>query len=364
MSQQPLITTVIPTYRRPKLLRRAIQSVLNQTYPHFQVCVYDNASGDETEAVVAEIMRRDFRVRYHRHEQNIGMMPNFAHGVAHVESEYFNVLSDDDVLLPRFFEAALTALKSYPEARFFVGLMLSVDKDGTVRDAPQRSWRAGFILPPELFPNIVDFSAHCTWTSMLFNTDLIASVGGIDPDIGAPSDLDFEARIAARWPGVVSHEPCAIFWAHPASFSAAHWATDFGAAHLTMRNRLAEAIDNASRAGVVKNRECLQEMLRRKFREWLRRGALSTARRGDREATNAITSVLEAEYGERYFGRAMRLVSARSALGATSRLTLAEVAMIRTSIRKATRPRIYDGLVSHVLSGLEDTPIAAPYENA
>ena len=34
---KPLITTIIPTYRRPKLLQRAIKSVLNQTYPHFQV---------------------------------------------------------------------------------------------------------------------------------------------------------------------------------------------------------------------------------------------------------------------------------------------------------------------------------------
>ena len=47
-ANQPLITTIIPTYQRPQLLRCAIQSVLDQTYANFQVCVYDNASGDET----------------------------------------------------------------------------------------------------------------------------------------------------------------------------------------------------------------------------------------------------------------------------------------------------------------------------
>jgi glycosyltransferase involved in cell wall biosynthesis len=55
---KPLITTIIPTYRRPKLLRRAIKSVLNQTYLHFQVCVYDNASGDETAEVVSELAKK------------------------------------------------------------------------------------------------------------------------------------------------------------------------------------------------------------------------------------------------------------------------------------------------------------------
>jgi len=55
---EPLITTIIPTHCRPTLLRRAIYSVLNQTYPHLQVCVYDNASGDETAFVVAEIAKK------------------------------------------------------------------------------------------------------------------------------------------------------------------------------------------------------------------------------------------------------------------------------------------------------------------
>ncbi|RKX41747.1 MAG: glycosyltransferase family 2 protein, partial [Thermotogae bacterium] len=64
---KPLITTIIPTYRRPKLLQRAIKSVLNQTYPHFQVCVYDNASGDETAEVVAEFAKKDPRVKYYCH---------------------------------------------------------------------------------------------------------------------------------------------------------------------------------------------------------------------------------------------------------------------------------------------------------
>jgi len=69
---KPLITTIIPTYQRPKLLRRAIKSVLNQIYPHFQVCVYDNASGDETEAVVREFTAKEPRIRYFRQGKNRG----------------------------------------------------------------------------------------------------------------------------------------------------------------------------------------------------------------------------------------------------------------------------------------------------
>jgi glycosyltransferase involved in cell wall biosynthesis len=59
------ITTVIPTYRRPRLLSRAIRSVLSQNYPHLEVHVYDNGSGDGTPQVVAELAERDPRVKYH-----------------------------------------------------------------------------------------------------------------------------------------------------------------------------------------------------------------------------------------------------------------------------------------------------------
>ena len=50
----PLVTTIITTYRRPRLLRRAIRSALNQTMPRVRVCVYDDRSDDET----ADVVRR------------------------------------------------------------------------------------------------------------------------------------------------------------------------------------------------------------------------------------------------------------------------------------------------------------------
>jgi len=83
---KPLITTIIPTYRRPQLLRRAIKSVLNQTYSNFQVCVYDNASGDETAQIVKEISQKDPRVHYYCHSNNIGAIKNFNFGLQQVNT--------------------------------------------------------------------------------------------------------------------------------------------------------------------------------------------------------------------------------------------------------------------------------------
>jgi glycosyltransferase involved in cell wall biosynthesis len=86
---EPLITVIIPTFRRPKLLRRAILSVLNQTFSAFQVCVYDDASNDNTQKVVTELAEADSRIKYYCHEQNIGVVENFNYGLKEVNTPFF-----------------------------------------------------------------------------------------------------------------------------------------------------------------------------------------------------------------------------------------------------------------------------------
>lgn len=209
VSQQPFITTVIPTYRRAKLLRRAIQSVLNQTYPHFRACVYDNASGDETEAVVAEIMRRDPRVYYHRHAENIGLERNFAYGAAQVATPFLNFLSDDDLLLPKFFETAMNAFERHPSSAMFVGGLIYVTRNGTAATDRARPWKRPFYAPPSAFFEWV--GTWLSWTSVVFRTGAVDSLGGIDSSIGESLDHDVLVRITSRYPVAAHGTPCAAF---------------------------------------------------------------------------------------------------------------------------------------------------------
>jgi len=215
---KPLITTIIPTYRRPKLLHRAIQSVLNQTYPHFQVCVYDNASGDETAAVVAELAKKDSRVKYHCHPENIGGLKNFIYGMEHVDTPFFSFFSDDDILLPEFYQTAMEGFENFPDAMFSAGATIHMTNKGKITDVPLSAWqRDGYYIPPDGLLEMLE-KGHPEWTAILFRKKVIEKIGVLDQDVGAPSDLDFELRIATRFPLVVSQKPCAIFVSHPLSF--------------------------------------------------------------------------------------------------------------------------------------------------
>jgi glycosyltransferase involved in cell wall biosynthesis len=216
----PLITTIIPTYRRPRLLARAIKSVLNQTYPHFQVCVYDNASGDETPEVVAEFARQDSRVKYHCHPEDIGSIPNFDYGLRQVNTPFFSLLSDDDILLPNFYRTALAGFEQYPDASFSAGATILLTDKGEYRGNPLTLWtREGYFTPPDgLFEMIGKrYKKVPTWTSILFRKELLAHIGYLDNNVGYGSDVDFELRAAAHFPFVITKQPCAIFFVHALS---------------------------------------------------------------------------------------------------------------------------------------------------
>ncbi|HET9343703.1 MAG TPA: glycosyltransferase family 2 protein [Candidatus Eremiobacteraceae bacterium] len=208
------VTAIIPTYQRPQMLRRALSSVLRQTIPNVRVCVYDNASGGETESVVKAFASGDARVQYFRHDRNIGAMANFLFGMRRVETPYFSFLSDDDVLLPDFYETALSGFARQPDALMSAASTVEVDEAGRPLFEPLALWpREGIFEPPSGAFAMLD-NRHPTWTTVLFRREAIDRIGYLDLDVGAPSDLDFELHLAACAPIVVSKRVCGAYVRH------------------------------------------------------------------------------------------------------------------------------------------------------
>ena len=216
-----LITTVIPTFRRPAMLRQAINSARGQSWPHVRVCVFDNASGDETEEVVAKISENDSRVYYHRHRDNIGAYNNFVFGVRAVQTPFFSLLSDDDVLLPDFYEKAIDAFREHPDAMFVAMPTLEVDDSGWVvggtglSSYERRYYRAG-----EGYDAMWKGSVPGIWTGFVFRSEVFEEIGFND-SAGPASDVAFIRHVVARYPGVVVPHLAGLLRVHPGSFSVA-----------------------------------------------------------------------------------------------------------------------------------------------
>lgn len=98
--EEQMISVVIPTYNRSKLLKRAVESVLNQTFKDFELIIVDDNSTDNTRETVMDLRKKDSRIKYFRHKNNQGGSAARNTGIKHAKGEFIALLDDDDEWLP------------------------------------------------------------------------------------------------------------------------------------------------------------------------------------------------------------------------------------------------------------------------
>lgn len=105
MLNEPIISVVIDTYNYAKFIERAIESVLNQTFPSdlIEIIVVDDGSQDDTDL---RVMHYEKRVLYHRKE-NGGQASAFNEGVSLARGKYVSFLDADDYFYPTKIENIL-----------------------------------------------------------------------------------------------------------------------------------------------------------------------------------------------------------------------------------------------------------------
>lgn len=108
------VEIIIPVYNGAKYIAQTIQSVQEQTFQDFRIIVSDNASTDDTVAVVESI--GDPRVELIRQSENIGPQRNFNALIQATRAEYVKMFCADDVLLPEALERQVEALRNTPGA--------------------------------------------------------------------------------------------------------------------------------------------------------------------------------------------------------------------------------------------------------
>jgi hypothetical protein len=208
----------------------------------FRLCVYDNASGDDTMAVVEEFRRRDKRVEYFRRSKNVGGFANFMDGANRVETPYFSFLPDDDVMLPHFFETSLEGFRRHPEAAMSILTTIRMSANGFALDAPILQWPDGLLLPPVGMLSILRYG-NPDLPGLLIRRAVWEELRGFDEAIGPCCDVDFELRASARYPVVVSKEPGGILLVHDNTVTARSYLDWVWPALPRMADKLAQNVD-------------------------------------------------------------------------------------------------------------------------
>ncbi len=106
----PCVSVVLPTYNRARILKRAVDSVLNQTFTNFELIIVDDCSQDNTEDIIATFS--DPRIKYIKHKINRGGCAARNTGIINATGKYIAFQDSDDEWLPTKLEKQVTCLKN------------------------------------------------------------------------------------------------------------------------------------------------------------------------------------------------------------------------------------------------------------
>lgn len=201
--ERPLISVVVPTYNRADLLRRAVESILAQTYDAFEVLIVDDASTDETESVVATV--QDPRVRYIRQPQNRGVAAARNRGMREARGGLIAFLDSDDEWTPSKLEEQVRLIRRRPNrvGLFYTGVLTYGAGGDQILNRPARR---GAVLSEILHRNLV----HST-CSVIIRREVVEAVGFFDESLPAIEDFDYWTRVARLFEFDVSPEPLTIY---------------------------------------------------------------------------------------------------------------------------------------------------------
>lgn len=208
---RPLVSVVIPTYKRPVYLKRAIDSVLNQTYKNVEAIVVDDNNPETEDRLETEEMMKEYernpRVTYIRQERNKGGSAARNTGWRVSKAEYITFLDDDDELLPERTRLQVECLEELDASWGMCYTGYTVNKeDGTHQTSSET--RSGYLYPEALMRTLFMGSG----SNLFLRKSVVDEINGYDESFRRNQDLEFLARAAENYKIAHIEEPLFIIW--------------------------------------------------------------------------------------------------------------------------------------------------------
>lgn len=198
---RPVVSVVVPTYRSdPTTLRSALDSVVQQLYPDWQLCVCDDASGDPATAAVLAEYEAHPQVVVVRRTENGGIARATNDALAAATGDLVAFLDHDDVLAPHALYLVALEVLRHPETDV-------VYSDEDKLDAEGRRWEPHF--KPQFDPDLLlaqNYLNHLT----VVRRSLLTEIGGLRTDLEGAQDHDLVLRATAR-AREVRHVPFVLY---------------------------------------------------------------------------------------------------------------------------------------------------------
>lgn len=200
-------------------LAAAMESVLRQTWPDFELLVIDDASNDRSREIARSF--RDPRVRVISNDANLGLTRSLNRGLSLIRSEYVARLDGNDVSLPERLARQIAFLDTHPEVAVLGVQAMPIDVHG------RRIRRVGWFHPQWYRPTggfalewYRMFDTPFVHSGVMFRREVVASLGGYDENHPLEQDAELWMRVGRRWKLANLDEELIAFRADPTSMTA------------------------------------------------------------------------------------------------------------------------------------------------
>jgi len=176
------VSVIIPTYNAQRFVQKAIDSVLAQTYPHFELIIIDNASEDDTPAIAQSYVDADERVRLIQNEENLGFTRSISRALEATKYEYVAKIDAADWMPPHRLESQKRYLDECEDVALVSGNIELYDEQyDFIRTMPY----SDRYLPVELL-----FGCYISHSAMMYRRSVAMRYGGYDVRLIRAEDYD------------------------------------------------------------------------------------------------------------------------------------------------------------------------------
>jgi glycosyltransferase involved in cell wall biosynthesis len=181
----PKVTVLLPVYNGEKYLKKAIESILDQTFKDFELLIIDDGSTDNTTNIISSYA--DNRIRVIKNEWNLGLIASLNKGIDSAQGEYIARMDADDISMLDRLEKQVAFMEKNPE----IGVLGS--RTLTLSDG--RETQGEYYLTPEDMKAVLLFRTPFAHPTVMIRRSVIASQK-FDESYKHAEDYDFWERIS------------------------------------------------------------------------------------------------------------------------------------------------------------------------
>jgi glycosyltransferase involved in cell wall biosynthesis len=206
----PLISVVMPTFNRASLIIPAINSLLNQTYPHFELIIVDNKSSDNTQELIQGL--HDERIKYIRINENKGEYWSTNYAISRSNGTFITWLHSDDLLPHDSLENRMNTFIKYPEVSFVHGDIEKIDDKSNFLQRVYATDQCSKDIVTDYIKALQkgEMVYHIHHTTILMKREFFDKTGPMDISLPFAGDIDWLVR--ALYMGTYKKTPEVLYY--------------------------------------------------------------------------------------------------------------------------------------------------------